>query len=81
MNQLITIIIPVFNAANILHPCINSILSQTYKNFELIFIDDASRDSTLKVLKKYKEKNPKIKILSTNRRRFFSCKKSWYTVS
>lgn len=69
MNKLVTIIIPIFNNAETLHPSINSILNQTYKNFEIIFIDDASTDTSLKILEKYKEKNPKIKILSTTRRR------------
>lgn len=81
MKQLITIIIPIFNNADTLHPTINSILNQTYKNFEIIFIDDASTDSSLKILEKYNSQNSKIKILSTNRRRIFLCQKSCTKIS
>ena len=52
----VTIILPNFNSENFLKKTINSILSQTYKNFELLIIDDGSNKKTLRVLTKYKKK-------------------------
>ncbi|NMO79573.1 glycosyltransferase family 2 protein [Niallia alba] len=49
-NPLISIIIPVYNVEEYLERCINSVLSQTYKNFEVIAINDGSTDNSLKIL-------------------------------
>lgn len=58
-----SVIIPVYNAENTLHYCINSILKQTYKNFEIILINDGSRDKSLNIMKEYKKRYPdKIQI-------------------
>jgi len=46
------IVIPVFNSANWIETCIKSVLSQTYKQFELIVINDYSTDNTLEIIKK-----------------------------
>ena len=45
MSIVISVIVPVFNVEKYLEKCILSILAQTYKNFELILVDDASPDS------------------------------------
>lgn len=58
----ISIIVPVYNAEANIEKCINSILNQTYQDFELILINDGSKDNSLKVIKKY-ETNSKIKII------------------
>ncbi len=60
-NDLVSIIIPVYNASKYIEETINSINSQTYENYEAIFINDCSEDNSLKIIKKYKENNPKIK--------------------
>jgi glycosyltransferase involved in cell wall biosynthesis len=59
----VSIIIPVYNRCNLIEQCINSLLNQTYKNIEIIIINDNSSDSTLNKLDKYKNNN-KIMILS-----------------
>ena len=46
-----SIIIPTYNRAHSIHKAINSILSQTFQNFEIIIIDDASNDNTEEVIK------------------------------
>lgn len=56
----VSIITAVFNRADTLEDCINSILSQSYKNIEHIIIDGASRDGTLEVIKKYQDKIAKF---------------------
>jgi len=53
-NPLVSVIMPVYNAESFLREAIDSILKQTYKNFELIIIDDASTDSSWSIIKKYK---------------------------
>ena len=62
-NPLISIIIPVYNAnPKVLKECINSVLNQSYKNFEICISDDnSSNKDTIKVLKSF-EKNCKIKV-------------------
>lgn len=51
MNSKISVIIPVFNAERYLERCIRSIISSSYENLEIIFVDDGSTDNSLKVLK------------------------------
>ncbi len=64
-KPLVSVIMPVYNAGSFLAPAIDSILAQTYRNFELIIIDDASTDSTPALLAKYKKENPrKIKVIT-----------------
>lgn len=57
----ISIVIPVYNAEKYLDECIQSALNQTYKNIEIIAVNDGSTDNSLDILKKYSEK---IKIIS-----------------
>ena len=51
-----SIIVPVYNAEQFLERCIKSLIGQTYKNFEVIFINDGSTDRTENIVYKYKEK-------------------------
>lgn len=59
-NPLISVIVPTFNRENFIGYCIDSILEQTYQNFELIIVDDGSNDSTKDILQRYYDK---IKII------------------
>lgn len=54
-NPLVSVVMPAYNAEKFIDQAILSILDQTYKNFEFIIIDDGSKDSTLEVIKKYKD--------------------------
>jgi len=60
-NIKFSIIIPAYNSEKFIGECLNSILSQTYKNVEIIVVNDCSTDNTLKVLEQYEN----IVILST----------------
>jgi O-antigen biosynthesis protein len=60
-NFLITVVIPIYDRTDILEEAIESILNQTYKNFELLLICDGSPADTLEIVKKY-ETNPKVRV-------------------
>lgn len=64
MSGLISVIIPAYNAEKFIKYCIDSVLEQTYKNFEIIVINDGSTDSTELIVKKYAEKFSNIKLIS-----------------
>lgn len=63
MKNLISIIIPIYNSANYLEKCLDTILSQSYVDFEAICIDDNSTDNSLEILQKYSEKDGRIKVI------------------
>ncbi len=66
MNIKVSIILSLYNSEKTVDETIKSILMQSYKNYEVIIINDGSTDKTYEVLKKYK-KNKKIKIFNFNR--------------
>lgn len=59
-KDLISIITPVYNAAKFLDDTINSVLNQTYENFELLLINDCSTDNSVEIIKKYKDKRIRL---------------------
>jgi glycosyltransferase involved in cell wall biosynthesis len=52
MNILVSVILPVYNGSKFLEPCIKSVIKQTYKNFELIVIDDGSIDNSKEIIER-----------------------------
>lgn len=58
--DLISIVVPVYNAEKYIGVCVDSVLEQTYTNFELLLINDGSKDNTLEVLKSYKDSRIKV---------------------
>ena len=67
-NQLVSVIMPVYNSSKFISEAIESVLVQTYTNWELIIVDDASTDKTSQIIEKISEVEPKIIFikLSTN---------------
>ncbi len=59
----ISIIIPVYNGESYLDRCITSLINQTYKNIEMIFLNDGSKDNSLAILGKYQQKDKRIIIV------------------
>jgi len=67
-KPLVSIIMPAYNSASFLPDSIKSILNQTYRNFELIIIDDFSKDNSLAIIKNFASKYPdKIKVVELKR--------------
>lgn len=58
-----SVIVPVYNVEKVLSRCIESILSQTFSNFELILIDDGSTDKSGEICDEYKKKDERIKVV------------------
>lgn len=61
--QLVSVIVPIYNVEQYLPRCIESILAQTYKNFELILVDDGSPDKCPEICEKYAEKDNRISVI------------------
>lgn len=62
-NNLISIIVPVYNVEQYLSKCIDSIINQTYKNLEIILIDDGSTDKSGEICDKYKNEDKRIIVI------------------
>jgi len=62
-NPLVSVIIPTFNRAELLERAINSVINQSFKNFELIIIDDGSGDETFQIVNKFFENNAPLRYL------------------
>ena len=60
----ITIIVPIYNASHYLCECIESILSQSFRDFELILVNDGSTDDSLDICKKYEQSDDRIIVVS-----------------
>lgn len=65
-NNIISILMPVYNVENYIDEAIESILNQTYQNFELIVVDDCSTDNTYEHVEKYSRNNSKVKLFKNN---------------
>lgn len=59
----VSIIIPTYNAEKFINETIQSVIDQTYTNWELIIVDDLSKDNTRKILEEWKNKNDKIQLI------------------
>lgn len=63
-DDLVSVIIPVYNVEKYLAQCLDSVINQTYKNIEIICVNDGSTDNSLKILEKYAKKDSRIKVIS-----------------
>lgn len=61
-NPKISVIVPVYNTEKYLHRCIDSILAQTFTDFELLLIDDGSKDSSGAICDEYAAKDPRVRV-------------------
>ena len=63
MNDLISVIVPVYNVEKYLRQCLESIINQTYKNLEIILVDDGSTDNSGNICEEYAPKDNRIKVI------------------
>lgn len=63
MEELITVVVPIYKVEDCLTICIDSILSQTYRNLEIILVDDGSPDNCSKICDEYEKKDKRVKVI------------------
>ena len=61
MKPIISVCLPVYNGEKYIQECLDSILAQSFQNFELIIVDDGSTDHTLEIVKQYAD--PRIRLI------------------
>ena len=61
-NELVSIIMPVYNVEKYIRQSIESVINQTYKDWELLIMDDCSKDSSYQIMEEYAAKDERIKI-------------------
>ena len=71
-KNLVSIITPVYNGEKYIEKCIESVLNQTYKNLEMIIVDDGSIDNSENIIKKYTKENSFIKYIKLKENRGIS---------
>ena len=62
--ELISIIIPVYNCENYLERCIQTVMNQTYKNIEILLINDGSTDNSLQICERLKTTDERIRVFN-----------------
>lgn len=80
-NITVSVVVPSFNAETTIARCIESIIGQSYKNFELIVVDDGSTDSTAKIVSYYEKIDKRISIIHKHNGGLTSARKAGYLVS
>jgi len=63
ISDLVSIVIPVYNVEQYLNECVDSVIQQTYKNIEIILVDDASPDNCPRICDEYVEKDSRIRVI------------------
>ena len=63
MEKLISVVLPVYNVERYIIKCMNSVLSQTYKNIEIILVDDGSQDRCPEICERYAKKDKRVKVI------------------
>jgi glycosyltransferase involved in cell wall biosynthesis len=63
-QPLVSVVTPVYNGAEYLAECIESVLSQTYENWEYAIVDNCSTDATLEIARSYQDRDPRIRVES-----------------
>lgn len=63
MSKTVTVVIPIYNVEKYLNRCIESVAGQTYKNLEIILVDDESPDNCPRICEDWKNRDNRIKVI------------------
>lgn len=63
VNPVVSVCVPTYNGAAYLAECLDSILAQTFTDFEVLIVDDCSRDDTLAIAEQYARRDPRVRVL------------------
>lgn len=63
-NNLVTVVVPVYNVEKYIEKCLNSIIEQTYRDIEIIIVNDGSKDKSIDICEKIQSKDSRIKIIN-----------------
>ena len=77
-NSLISVIVPIYKVEPYLRRCIDSILSQSYQDFELILVDDGSPDNCPKICDEYAKKDKRVKAIHKKNGGGLFSKERWH---
>lgn len=66
MNEMVSVIMPVYNTEKYVEEAICSVLSQSYQDWELLVVDDCSTDSSVSIIKRYMEQDRRIHFFQTD---------------
>lgn len=75
-TPLLSVIVPVYNVENYLRMCLDSILAQTFQDFEVICVDDGSTDHSPEILAEYAQKDERINVISQKNAGLVSARKT-----
>ena len=64
-NPKVSIIVPVYNVEKYLHRCMDSLINQTFKDIEIIAVNDGSTDNSLNILNEYCVKDDRVRVIIT----------------
>ena len=63
MKNKVSIIVPIYNVEKYINKCIKSLISQTYKNIEIMLVDDGTQDNSGKICDEWAKKDKRIKVI------------------
>lgn len=80
-DDMISVIVPIYNGAAFLHPTVECVINQSYKNFELILVDDGSTDNTPAMCDEYAKNDERIKVIHQNNKGMSGARDEGYKLS
>lgn len=81
MQELLTVIVPIYNVERYLVQCVDSIINQTYKELEIVLVDDGSTDASGRICDEYATKDQRIKVIHKANGGLVSARKAGLTVA
>ena len=63
---MVSVIVPIYNTERYLKRCVDSIIAQTYKDLEIILVNDGSTDSSLSICDEYAKQDDRVKVINKN---------------